>query len=55
MTLGIIAFVMMLVWIITTWAMTRFFDHSSDEKSDHAVLTPDERILFSGFRDLVDR
>lgn len=26
MTLGIIAFVMLLVWIITTWAMTRFFD-----------------------------
>jgi signal transduction histidine kinase len=26
MTLGIIAFVMMLVWIITTWSMTRFFD-----------------------------
>lgn len=26
MTLGIIAFVMMLVWLITTWAMTQFFD-----------------------------
>ena len=26
MTLGIIAFVMMLMWIITTWAMTHFFD-----------------------------